>query len=77
MQLSTQTGAAAFTLGGGEMNYCQLKVVSNHTNRWQRSPNPTTNSSWVATQQVSCIFNCCHFFSHEATNEYQILFLTG
>jgi hypothetical protein len=43
--ISSRTGAAAFTLGGGETNYCHLSVVLLLTNTWQGSACPVTDSS--------------------------------
>lgn len=40
------TGAAAFKLGGGEMNYCHLPLTSN----WQGSENPVNDSSSAPAQ---------------------------
>jgi hypothetical protein len=61
-QLSSWIGVAAFTLGDGETNYCELSVVLPLTNSCQGSASPTIDSSWVAAQWVSFIFNCCYFF---------------
>jgi hypothetical protein len=62
-QWSSRTGAAAFTLGGGETNYCHL------TNTRQGSTCPRTDSSWVGAQWVSCVLSWCH----GGKGEYQIL----
>jgi hypothetical protein len=60
------------------MNYSRLSVVLPLSNNWKGSEDP---ASLVHEQQlsesVSCLFNCCQFFSHGATNEYQILFQIG
>jgi hypothetical protein len=51
-QYSSRTGAATFTLGGGETNYCHLSVVLLLTNTWQGSESPVIDTSWAGTQWV-------------------------
>jgi hypothetical protein len=76
-QLSSRNGAAEFTSGDDETNYCDVSVVLLLTNRWQVSANPTTDSSWVASQWVCSVFNCCSFLAMQQRVNNKFRFKLG